>query len=241
MVIGGVEKLSLIDFPGFISVVIFTKSCNFRCHFCYNPMLVLANGEGEIENKKEEDDSLLLEKNLLLFLKKRIGKIEGVVISGGEPTLQVDLKDFIMKIKKLGFKVKLDTNGTNPDIVEDLIKNNLIDYVAMDIKGPLSKYEEIIGLNIDIEKIKKSIKILMKNKVPYEFRTTLVPDLHKLEDISKMSEEISGAKKWFLQKFKSDINLVNNNFKNKSFFSDSEMNQMLELARKKVKNCQIRE
>jgi len=240
MVIGGLEKLSLIDFPGQISAIIFTKSCNFRCHFCYNPMLVLTNGEGENEYR-EEDYSQFPEKDLLLFLEERKGKLGGVVISGGEPTLQPDLKEFITKIKEMGFKVKLDTNGTNPEIVEDLINNNLLDYVAMDIKAPLDKYEKVVGVRVDLEKIKQSIKLLMKDLIPYEFRTTLVPGLHELDDIIKMSEEISGAKKWFLQRFKSDTELVNSEFKGLGAFKMTEIETVLKKAQKNVPNCEVRE
>jgi len=240
MVIGGLEKLSLIDFPGQISAIIFTKSCNFRCHYCYNPMLVLTNGEGENEYR-EEDYSQVPEKDLLLFLEERKGKLGGVVISGGEPTLQPDLKEFIIKIRKMGFKIKLDTNGTNPDIVEDLINNNLLDYVAMDIKAPLENYEKVVGVKVDLKKIKASVGLLMKNLIPYEFRTTLVPSLHKLDDIIKISEEISGAKKWFLQRFKSDTELVNSRFKGLGAFKMTELEGILEKLQKNVPNCEIRE
>ncbi|HPT08555.1 MAG TPA: anaerobic ribonucleoside-triphosphate reductase activating protein [bacterium] len=240
MVIGGLEKLSLIDFPGYISAVVFTNSCNFRCHFCYNPMLVLTNG-GESEYKKEEDFSQMTEEDLLLFLKSRIGKLEGVVISGGEPTLQPDLKDFIIKIKNLGFKIKLDTNGTNSKLLADLIYKKLIDYVAMDIKAPFSKYEKVVGVKVNLKEIKKSIDLLMTGKFPYEFRTTLVPGLHTLDDVVQMSKEISGAKKWFLQKFKSDTDLVNSDFKNKQAFTTEEVMKMIALAKKNVSSCKLRD
>lgn len=240
MVIGGLEKLSLIDFPGQLSAIIFTKSCNFRCHYCYNPMLVLTNGEGENEDR-EEDYSQVPEKDLLLFLEERKSKLGGVVISGGEPTLQPDLKDFIVKIRKMGFKIKLDTNGTKPETVEDLINNKLIDYVAMDIKAPLDKYEEVVGVKVDLKNIKNSIKLLKKNLIPYEFRTTLVPGLHELNDIIKISEEIAGAKRWFLQRFKSDTDLVNSKFKGLGAFKIKEIETVLEKARKNVPNCEIRE
>ncbi len=241
MVIGGLEKLSMIDFPGYISTVVFTVSCNFRCHYCYNPMLVLANtGEGESEYK-EEDFSVISEKDLLLFLKKRIGKIEGVVISGGEPTLQPDLKDFIIKLKKMGFKVKIDTNGTNCQAITDLIDNKLINYVAMDIKAPLEKYSDVVGVKVNVNEIIKTIKFLLSGVIPYEFRTTVVPGLHTVDDIVKMSEEIAGAEKWFLQRFKSDTELVNNIFKNKETFSMAEMKSMVSLAKKNIPNCKLRE
>lgn len=204
-------------------------------------MLVLANtGEGE-SKYKEEDFSAISEKDLLLFLKKRIGKIEGVVISGGEPTLQPDLKDFIIKIKKMGFKVKVDTNGTNYKIIADLINNKLIDYVAMDVKAPLEKYSDVVGTKVNINEIKKTINLLLSGVIPYEFRTTLVPGLHVVDDIIKMSKEIAGADKWFLQRFKSDTELVNNIFKNKTTFSITKMKSIVSLVKKNVPNCKLRE
>lgn len=239
MIIGGWEKLSLIDFPGNVATIIFTKSCNFRCHFCYNPMLVLTNGEGEIENK--ESHSLVSEDDFFIFLENRKGKIDGVVISGGEPTLQPDLKDFIIKIKKLDLKVKLDTNGTNPKIIKDLIKFNLLDYVAMDFKAPLNKYEKVVSVKVDLSAIKKSVQLLLENRVPYEFRTTLVPGLHELDDIYQMAEELTGAKKWFLQKFKSDTDLVNNNFKDQEPFLDLEIKKVVLEVKKKIPGCEFRE
>lgn len=240
MIIGGLEKLSLIDFPGYLSAIVFTKSCNFRCHFCYNPMLVFAEGENELKNI-DEGSSLIPEEDLFLFLKERAGKIEGLVISGGEPTLQADLKDFIIKVRQLGYKIKLDTNGTNPEKVLDLIENNLLDYVAMDLKAPIDDYEKVVGLKADMEKIKKSIKILIYGDIPYEFRTTLVPGLVDENDILKMSKDIEGARLWYLQKFKSDVNLVNNNFQNKNSFTDKEMKNFAEIGKKFVKDCIFRE
>ncbi|MDD5659664.1 MAG: anaerobic ribonucleoside-triphosphate reductase activating protein [Actinomycetota bacterium] len=239
MVIGGLEKISLIDFPGNIATVVFTKSCNFRCHFCYNPMLVLPIDGGE--SKYKENHPLISEDDFFLFLESRAGKVNGVVISGGEPTLQADLKEFIVKIKKLGFNVKLDTNGTRPEIIEDLISEKLIDYVAMDFKAPLAKYEKVVSVKVDLSAIKKSVQLLLENKVPYEFRTTLVPGLHELEDIYQMAEELTGAEKWFLQKFKSNTDLVNNEFKNQDSFSSSEIEKIVVELKKKMPGCDLRE
>lgn len=240
MIIGGLEKLSLIDFPGYLSAIIFTKSCNFRCHFCYNPMLVFAEGESELKNI-DEGPSLIPEEDLFLFLEERAGKLEGLVISGGEPTLQADLKDFIIKVKKIGYKIKLDTNGTNPEKVADLIKNGLLDYVAMDLKAPFDKYEKVIGVKTDIEKIKKSVDLLIKGNIPYEFRSTLVPGLVDESEILEMSKNISGAKLWYLQKFKSDVDLVNKDFKNKYSFTDIEMKNFSEIGSTFVEKCIYRE
>ncbi len=163
MTIGGLEKFSLIDYPEHLSAVVFTKGCNFRCHFCYNPMLVWPEKElgkskyespflGDQKNhpSKEEDD-------FFDFLKSRTGKLDAVVVSGGEPTLHQDLPDFIQKIKKLKFKVKLDTNGTNFEMLAGLIKDHLIDYIAMDIKAPIDKYDLIVGVQPDVNEIKKNI------------------------------------------------------------------------------------
>ena len=239
MLIGGLEKLTLIDFPGEIAAIVFTKTCNFRCHYCYNPMLVLAPGEGEI--KYEEDFPSIAEEDLFLFLEERRGKLGGVVISGGEPTLQADLKGFIKKIKKMGFKVKLDSNGTRPEVIEDLIKSNLLDYIAMDFKAPLAKYEQVIGLKTDMTQIKKSLELLRKNLVPYEFRTTLVPGLHELKDLILMSEEIAGPSAWFLQRFKSNTNLVNPKLEGVQAFRLEEIEKILKELQKNTPNCKIRE
>ena len=239
MIIGGLEKLSLIDFPGYLSAIVFTKSCNFRCHFCYNPMLVFAEGENELKNI-DEGPSLIPEEDFFLFLKERVGKLEGLVISGGEPTLQPDLKEFIIKVKELGYKVKLDTNGTSPEKVSDLIKNNLLDYIAMDLKAPLEKYEAVIGVKTDINKIKESIDLLINGNVPYEFRSTLVPGLVNEDDILEMSKDIEGANLWYLQKFKSDIRLVNGDFENKESFTDKEMEYFSNIGGKFTKKCLFR-
>lgn len=239
MIIGGLEKLSLVDFPDCVSVVIFTVSCNFRCRFCYNPMLVLPPGRGE--NKYQAKDFFRIsEKDLFLFLKTRSKKVEGVVISGGEPTLQPDLKRFIKKIKKMGFKLKLDTNGSDSKIVLDLIENRLIDYVAMDIKAPWSKYLKVVGAPVNLKEIKKTARILLSGSIPYEFRTTLVPGLHSLSDIVLMSKEIAGAEKWFLQKFKSDTGLVDSEFEGRKSFSAREAAVIIERVRKNVPNCRWR-
>ncbi len=237
MIIGGLEKLTLIDYPGHLAAIVFTQGCNFRCHFCYNPMLVRPDLYGG-ENK--EDHPLISEDGLLEFLKKRQGKLDGVVITGGEPTLHKDLPDFIKKIRKLDYKIKLDSNGTNPEMLENLIKEKLVDYFAMDIKAPLEKYEKVVGVKVDKEKIKKSIEILKKSKVPYEFRTTLVPELNNLDDIEKMGRMIDGSEKWFLQRFKSDAKLVNENFENKLGFAEADLEEMCNLAKKYVKICKIR-
>ena len=163
-----------------------------------------------------------------------------MVISGGEPTLHADLPEFIQKIKKLGYLVKLDSNGTNPKMLQSLIKDKLIDYIAMDIKAPWEKYEAVVGVTVNLENLQKSVKIIMDSGLPYEFRTTLVPDLHNKEDIKKMGEMIKGANRWYLQKFKADTNLVDVNFENQSTFLDSDLISFALIGSNFVKECQAR-
>lgn len=186
----GIDKFSLLDYDENVSVVIFAPTCNYRCPFCHNGDSVLGS-----------NFSIPFEE-ILSFLKSRVGLIDAVVVSGGEPTLMNDLEEKIEKIKELGFKIKLDTNGTNPDVLNKLLRKNLINYVAMDIKNSEDKYAETVGVtNPLMDKIKQSISIIMNSGIDYEFRTTLVAEYHTKESIEKMSELIKGAKKLFLQKF----------------------------------------
>jgi len=231
MIIGGLEKLSLLDYPEHLAAIIFTQGCNFRCHFCYNPQLVLPD---------KEKGPALLESDLFLFLKQRQGKLEGVVITGGEPTLHPDLPEFIRAIKGLGYLVKLDTNGTNPEMLAGLIEAKLIDYIAMDLKAPLAKYSRTAGIAIDCHNLEKSVKIIKTSGLPYEFRTTLVPGLIEAADIAAMGQTIKGATKWYLQAFKSDTDLVDTNFRSQRSFSPKEMRSMAEIGRKYVQLCELR-
>ncbi len=248
MIIGGLQKFSLLDYPDHIAAIIFTQGCNFRCQFCYNPMLVKPGYTGgKVSNKPSVGDGqgqkghpLITEDDLFAFLDKRKGKLNAVVITGGEPTLHQDLPEFIIKIRKLGYKIKLDTNGTNPNMIKDLINRRLIDYIAMDIKGPLDKYEKVTGVKTDLMKIKESITIIMKSGLPYEFRTTVVPDLIGLKDIASIGKLIKGASKWYLQVFKSDIDLVNPEFNNIKSYNDSEMEEIKLIAREYVEFCKVR-
>lgn len=240
MIIGGLEKLTLLDYPDHLAAIIFTQGCNFRCHFCYNPMLVLPQTGGDEKNKKEKGFSPLSTEDLFLFLRERFGRLDGVVITGGEPTLHPDLPSFIKQIKDIGYLVKLDTNGTNPEMLQSLITNKLIDYIAMDIKAPLNKYEEVVGVKLDWENIKKSVKILMTSGLLYEFRTTVVPGLLVKEDFQKMGEFIKGASKWYLQHFKSDTELVDASYKTQKGYTTKEMNEFAAIGREHVKLCEVR-
>ena len=186
----GIDKFSLLDYEDKVSCVLFCKPCNFRCPFCHNGTTVL------------EADTHIPFEDILDYLKSRKGLIDAVVVSGGEPTLMPDLKEKIIKLKELGFLVKLDTNGTNPEIVKDLYESKLIDYVAMDIKNSFEKYPLTAGAkNINLNKVKETIDYLMNSGIDYEFRTTLIDEFHKEEDIEKIGELIKGANKMFLQKF----------------------------------------
>lgn len=190
-IIGGIQKSTLIDYPQKIASVVFTQGCNFRCGYCHNPELLSASKTSGIITTDE----------YIEFLKTRLGKLDGVVITGGEPTQQSELYDFIYKIKNLGFCVKLDTNGTNPDILNKLIKNNLLDYIAMDIKAPLSKYTQITNVSVNTEDIKNSIKIIINSNIEHEFRTTVIKSQISPEDIIEIGKIINGARRYYLQKF----------------------------------------
>jgi len=192
--IGGLQKTTLIDYPGCVACTVFLINCNFRCPWCYSLELVLPEKIAAQPRVKKED--------FFSFLEERKGKLEGVVVCGGEPTVNQDLPEFISLIKEMNFKVKLDTNGSNPEMIEKLIKLNLVDYFAMDIKNSFNNCSKAIGKEIDVDLIKKSIKIIMDSGVDYEFRTTVVPNLHEKKDILEIAQFIKGADKYFLQKFR---------------------------------------
>ncbi|MDP3093154.1 MAG: anaerobic ribonucleoside-triphosphate reductase activating protein [bacterium] len=218
MLIAGLQKTTLIDYPGKIAATVFLAGCSFRCPWCYSSELVLP--------EKIRKQPRISEKELFAFLKKRKGLLDGAVLCGGEPTTNKDLPDLIKKIKKLGFLVKLDTNGSNPKMLEKLIKEKLLDYVAMDIKAPLgakiqipkskfqkksqipiSKYQKATGVKVDLEKIKKSIEIIKESGIDYEFRSTVVPGLHSKKDIVQIAKGIAPARAYFLQNFRPEKTL----------------------------------
>ena len=196
MKIGGFQKLTLIDYPGRIAATVFLTGCNFRCPFCYSSELVLPE---KIKNQPK-----ISEKEFFNHLKERKELIEGIVLCGGEPTISKGLTPLIKKIKKMGFSVKLDTNGSDPKLLKTLIDKKLVDYIAMDIKGPKERYNNFSGTKADVKKIQKSIDILKEGKVDSEFRSTIVPTLHKREDVIEMAKWIRGAKRHYLQNFRSE-------------------------------------
>lgn len=189
-IIGGIQKTTLVDFPQKIASIVFTQGCNFRCGYCHNPEILDFNKK---TNFKTED--------FFKFLKSREGKLDGVVITGGEPTLQSGLYEFIKEIKNLNFLVKLDTNGTNPQIVEKLINDNMLDYIAMDIKSPLEKYSQIVCSQVNVNNIQKSINLIMQSNIDYEFRTTVIKSQLSYDDFEIIGQMIKDTKRYYLQKF----------------------------------------
>ena len=206
MRLGGIQKLTLIDFPGKIACTVFTVGCSFRCGFCHNPELVLP----EKFPKPNE-----MEKEFFEHLEKRKGKLEGVCITGGEPTIQPDIIEFIKKIKDLGFAVKLDSNGTQPKVLEKIIKEKLVDYIAMDIKSSPEGYELATGTRVDISAIKKSVTMIMAGGIAYEFRTTVVPGLHSEQDFVEIAKWIKGAEFYYLQEYR-ELSILDEKLKMKT-------------------------
>ncbi len=198
MYIAGLMKLSLIDYPGKIGCTVFTQGCVFRCRFCHNPELIPTKRFG----KEVEETS---EKEFFEFLESRKNKLDGVTITGGEPTIHPDLPNFIQKIKEMGFLVKLDTMGINPTIVKNLLDQNLVDCVAMDIKHSPKKYHLATGVKSNIKKIQETIELLKNSKIEYIFRTTCVPGIHKEEDFEELGEMIKGAKIYHIQEYRDEI------------------------------------
>jgi len=228
MKIYGLQKLTLLDYPTKTACTIFTGGCNFRCPFCHNALLVT----------DIDDTDTYTEEEILDFLSKRRGLLDGVCITGGEPLINSDITEFIAKIKALGFCVKLDTNGTFPEKLKELIEKGLVDYVAMDIKNTKEKYAKTAGVErLDLSKIEESIGILMQSGIDYEFRTTVVAEFHSEEDIEKIAEWIKGAKGYFLQNFEDSGNTICKNLN--PVYSDV-LKKMKERASVFVQNTQTR-
>lgn len=191
MKITGIQKCSMVDYPGKMAAVLFVSGCNMACYYCHNHWLL--EGGGDAAEREVED--------ALAVLERRRGFLDGVVISGGEPTLQADLERFILDLREMGYPVKLDTNGTRPDVLSELIQNGLIDYVAMDLKATRAKYARVCGAPVDLDAIDSSIQVLLHSRIDYEFRTTMAPDLTR-EDLLDMALWIQGAKSWVLQQYR---------------------------------------
>lgn len=228
MKIHGLNKLTLLDYPGLTACTVFTGGCNFRCPFCHNRSLVI----------DPDSQPLIAEEEILSYLKKRRGILEGVCITGGEPTLNGDLISFIEKIKAIGYKVKLDTNGNRPDIIKSLVEHKLVDYVAMDIKNSRENYNRSAGVeNLDLGKICDSVEYLKSGVVDYEFRTTVVKELNDKKSFYDIAEWLAGAKKYYLQAFKDSGDLITDTL---SGLSKAEMEELLPILRKKIVKVEIR-
>jgi pyruvate formate lyase activating enzyme len=233
MKIAGIEKTTLIDYPNKIACTIFLYGCNFRCKFCHNPELVTLPLKKEIYSEE-----------ILNYLKKRKNQLEGVCITGGEPFLTLR-KNFLKKIKKIGYEIKVDTNGSFPEKLKEFIDDKLIDFIAMDIKADKRKYFQLINSATDLNKIEKSIKIITNSGIDYEFRTTIIEDFHSIEDMKKMAEwivEISGkrAKKICLQGFKNQGKILDENFANKKNTSEKHLRKIKEEIKEFFEEIEIR-
>ena len=221
MNIAGLQKLTTSDFPGTLSCIVFTQGCNLKCPYCQNsgliPML-----QAVTSNFVSEDD-------FFMFLNKRKSILEGVVITGGEPLVQQDIKTFISKIKNLGYKVKLDTNGTNPLLLQELIDSNLLDYIAVDIKNDFDNYAKTVGLKeINTNNIKQTIQILKSSNVDYEFRTTITKEFHSIQNIQNICEVIGKEPKYFIQNFENSSNVLNHDLHGFTFEELQEIQKIFE-------------
>lgn len=231
MLIGGLQKTSLLDYPDKVSAVVFTAGCPFRCGFCHNPELVT-----DIDPK-----TFIPESEVLEFLTKRRGVLDAVVITGGEPTLQRDLPEFIAKLRALGYLIKLDTNGTNPLMVQRLLDAGALDYLAMDIKAPLEKYDAVAGRAVERAAIEESIRQIMQSGVPYEFRSTVLPAMHTADDIVAMARLVQGARAYYLQAFRpADGKLIDPTLTTAATFSPAELETLAAACRPFVEHCGVR-
>jgi len=243
MLIGGLQKTTLIDFPGRVGCTIFTVGCNFRCPFCHNKDLIT---QGLF---KKSGIELLKEADFFQFLKARKKILDGVCITGGEPTLQPDLKKFCRKIKNLGLEIKLDSNGSNPQILKEFIKEKLVDYIAMDIKTIFSEYSKAIGNNYPSAKIEESVAIILKSDLEYELRTTMVPGIHDKKIMVQLAKELASKNKlfnkrhqplnYFLQLFRPK-NCLDSAYLKKKPFSHQKGEEILKAVQKFLTATQLR-
>lgn len=224
----GMQKMTLLDYPGYVACTLFTGGCNFRCPFCHNALLVL----------DLDENYTIPEEEVLAFLKKRQGLLDGVCVTGGEPLINKDIGDFLSKVKELGFKIKLDTNGTNPALLKELVSQKLVDYVAVDIKNSPEKYAETVGLkSFDMSTINETVNFLMTGCVDYEFRTTVTKQFHTEKSMEEAARFIRGAKRYFLQNFVDSGNLIGSGITGQS---KEEMEKLLSIVKKYVPDSCLR-
>jgi len=230
MNVRGMYKSSLVDYPGKIAAVIFNAGCNFRCGFCHNPDFVVNS------NKLEE----VQDDEIIRFIVSRTKLIDGVVVSGGEPTLSKDLPEFLEKIKKCGFCIKLDTNGSSPEIIEDLLSKNLLDYIALDIKTSPKLYSELTFSDITFDKILKTLSFIKKSEIEYELRTTCIPGFVNCEILEEIGELTGDVKAYYLQQFSASSSLLDNNYKRIEPFRIDYLNDLLNVVKNFSAICSIR-
>jgi len=227
MKIHGLMKMTILDFPGKVACTVFLGGCDMRCPFCHNSELLDPEAPAEMD-----------ENDLLAFLRKRQGLLDGVVFTGGEPLLRKDLPDLMRKIQEMGFLIKLDTNGNHPDRLIEIVEEGLVDYVAMDIKNSPEKYGETIGIpGFDITKVRKSVGFLLQGKVPYEFRTTVVRQFHDEESMRGIAEWIDGADRYYLQEF---VDRETVKYSGLQACSKEQMETFLEIVKTRVKEAELR-
>lgn len=227
MIIGGIQKTTLIDYPGKIAAIVFTAGCNFNCGYCHN---------SELRNPKVK----IPVEDFFAFLENRKGKLDAVVITGGEPTMHQDLLEFAKRIKSMGFLVKLDTNGSNPEMLETLIENSAVDYIAMDIKAPIEKYFDVANCAINKNEIKRSIKLVMAKAPDYEFRTTVVAGQLDERDFEEIGNLIGGAKRYFIQKFVPSKKLADKSFEKRLPPDDETIQKFKSKISKIIKEIKVR-
>lgn len=230
MKVTGIQKLTLLDYPGVVACTVFTAGCNFRCPFCHNAMLVLP---------EQIDDECLTDDEVFGFLQKRRGVLDGVAVTGGEPLLHADMPEFLARVKELGYKIKLDTNGSNPELLSEIIKNKLVDRVAMDIKNAPEEYARTIGLeSFDITPVERSKEMLLSGETDYEFRTTVVKGIHTKESLIGAAKWIEGAKEYYLQQFKDSGNLILPD--GLSAYDEKQMHALADAVRDYVPTVEVR-
>ena len=230
MKVTGIQKLTLLDYPGVVACTVFTAGCNFRCPFCHNAMLVLP---------EQIDDECLTDEEVFGFLKKRRGVLDGVAVTGGEPLLHADMPEFLARVKDLGYKIKLDTNGSNPELLSEIVKNKLVDRVAMDIKNAPDEYARTIGLkSFDIAPVERSKEMLLRGDIDYEFRTTVVKGIHTKESLIGAAKWIEGAKEYYLQQFKDSGNLILPD--GLSAYDEKQMHALADAVRDYVPTVEVR-
>lgn len=230
VILKGIQKTSMIDYPGKISTILFVGNCNMRCPFCQNPDLIL----------NFESLPTLDENEILNFLKKRKKWIDGVCITGGEPLIYSDIPELLKKIKNLGFLIKLDTNGLNPNLLKKIIDEKLVDYIAMDIKSDKEHYFKAAGVKVDMEKINKSIGLIKNSGVDYEFRSTIVPDFFNEEIIENIGEWLKQIRKFVLQQFRSTLPLLDKSFEEKKPYKKDVFEKFKRILEKYAKEVEIR-